>query len=350
VNVRRRPLVDAARWGVILVVAAVAWTLLAGAVARSSPWPMAGLILGAGVTVGVSWLVSARHAAVVPSAIVALVLGAAIVDAGSGFDLDEFAGPLHYANASAALFALAVLAALLLAVTTRGGASRIVAVTAVVVLTPLVLLARVWAVAILLPGLVAIAVVVTRRRGARAAVAACGAVFAAALLVSLFTGAARIGVGSGAAGRVVGGTITEARVILWHEALTIVASEPVFGVGPGRFEEASPTASRDRDLRWAHNEFLQVGAETGMLGYLLSVGLFAWGFLVLYANADGLATALGAAALALVGAHANVDYILHFPAVGLAGAALLGTAVGVATRRREPPPVVVLDEPVREFA
>jgi len=128
----------------------------------------------------------------------------------------------------------------------------------------------------------------------------------------------------------------------------------VFGVGPGRFADASPTASRDPDLRWAHNEFLQSGAESGLPGFVLSVLLFLWGFGALWANAghaanEGFATALGAAALATLGAHASVDYVLHFPAVALAGGALVGSALGAgATRYR---PVVHSPEPlgVREL-
>jgi O-antigen ligase len=344
----RTAVADAALGGVVLFAAAAAWTVTTGAIARSSPWPMAGLIVAAGLTIAVAWMVSLRWRILVPAAVVVGTVVVSLADARATFDLDEYRGPLGYANSSGALFGLAVVAALLVAVSTRSRSLRIAGVAMAVAFTPLVLLARVWAVAILLPGLVLAALLATRLRGARAAVVVCAAVFALALLGSVVLGAARVGTGAGPVGQVVGGTLSEARIQLWNEALSIAADDPLVGVGPGRFDEVSPTAS-DPDLRYAHQEFLQAAAETGLLGFLLSVGVFLWAFAALHATANGAVSALGAAALALLGAHASVDYVLHFPAVTLAGAAILGAALA-ADRRREPleDPIVV-SEPAREL-
>jgi O-antigen ligase len=102
---------------------------------------------------------------------------------------------------------------------------------------------------------------------------------------------------------------------------------PVLGVGPGRFAEAAGPASADPDARWAHNEFLELGAETGIVGALLLLALFAYGFLRLHVVADASPVApLAATSLAVLGIHAAYDYILHFPAVPMAAAALVGAA------------------------
>lgn len=347
---RRDGLVDTRSGGVLLFFAAAVWTLVTGAVAGSSPWPMAGLILVAGLSIAVSWVVACRRPALVPMVIVCWALALALVHAGSTFDLGSFTGPLGYANASSMFFALAAVAALFVVITASSRAVRGAGVVAIVLLVPLVLFGRVWAVAILLPGVLIAALLVTRRRGARTAVVLCGAVFAVSLFATLGIGATRFGIGSGPASQLVGDTISGARVQLWYEALTLVATDPLLGVGPGRFADVAPTATRDPDLRWAHNEFLQAGAETGLLGYVLSVGLFAWGFVALSATASGPSSVLGAAALSMLGAHASFDYVLHFPAIAIAGGALLGAALGAASGARETGPSVVRSEPVEAFA
>jgi O-antigen ligase len=65
---------------------------------------------------------------------------------------------------------------------------------------------------------------------------------------------------------------------------------PVFGVGPGNFQTAegtlSPLADRQQfgvGVRWnaAHNTYIQVGAETGVVGLLLFVAMIGSAFLAL---------------------------------------------------------------------
>ncbi|MGH2595282.1 MAG: hypothetical protein ACRDH7_04885, partial [Actinomycetota bacterium] len=95
-----------------------------------------------------------------------------------------------------------------------------------------------------------------------------------------------------------------------------------------------PLARRDRDARWAHNEFLQQGVELGWTGVALVVLLFLWGFVRLGMHpAPDIIVALGAASLAALGIHASVDYVMHFPAVPLTAVALVATAQSVQRRR-----------------
>jgi O-antigen ligase len=134
--------------------------------------------------------------------------------------------------------------------------------------------------------------------------------------------------------RAVDATLTERRVALWHDAVVLMGDHPLSGVGPGRFELTSPTALADADTRQAHNEFLQQGAETGVLGFLLLTALFLWGFVrLMVKRRPDITTALAAASLAALGIHASVDYILHFPAIPAVAAALVGSATAKSMSR-----------------
>jgi O-antigen ligase len=106
-----------------------------------------------------------------------------------------------------------------------------------------------------------------------------------------------------------------------------MADEP-FGIGHDMFRFESPIALSDQDAFRAHHEFLERGAELGVAGFALMVLLFAWMFVRLWnvPRRDGV-TALGAAAVAVLGVHACVDYVLHTPEVVLMGAVLFGTAL-----------------------
>lgn len=140
---------------------------------------------------------------------------------------------------------------------------------------------------------------------------------------------------------VIDATLSGRRIELWHDALVLMAEHPVLGVGPDRFSMESPMARSDRDARWAHNGFLQQGAETGLVGLALLLGIFLWGLgrlgggrggSAIGAIAHGPAVAAGAAVAAL-GIHACIDYVLHFPTLPVAAAAILGSAVPRAHRR-----------------
>ena len=127
--------------------------------------------------------------------------------------------------------------------------------------------------------------------------------------------------------------LTERRIVLWHESLQIIAAHPG-GIGPDRFSDVSRTARQDPDARWAHNEFLQQGVELGVAGLAILLLIVLWGFARLWVHpSPDMVVGLGAAALAALSIHACVDYVLHFPALPLTAAALVGTAQAVPFRR-----------------
>jgi hypothetical protein len=74
-----------------------------------------------------------------------------------------------------------------------------------------------------------------------------------------------------------------ARVLMWQAALKTLAARPVFGVGVGQFPYRVAAFHPDAALSAnfglirfnAHNQFLEVAAELGVIGGLLFVGMFA---------------------------------------------------------------------------
>jgi O-antigen ligase len=334
--------------GVAVFVGAAAWSGVCALVADPSSPNTALLVAGAGVVLALCWAAAARWPVIAAAGVVGAAVGVLLADPAGLLRTGPRQGPFGYANATAAFAAQACVAALLLALVAHG-ALRIAGVAAAAGFGVAILTTRSWAAAIALPVTLVVAVVVGQTRGGRAAVAACGGLVVAALVATVFLGAWARG---GPFDRVLDETIGETRVVLWHDALVLTSEHPVLGVGPGNFATASPIAASDPDLRWAHNEFLQSGAETGLLGYALVAGLFLWGFLALGAGVPGRAAVLSAAGLATLGIHASVDYVLHFPFVALVGAAVVGLGLGAtrAARREptesaEPAPIVVVGGP-----
>lgn len=288
--------------------------------------PVVTLLLATAGVVVVGRLVGRLHRALVPAAVaivaVALALTSGVLDPG------PLGGPFGYRNATGAFYAQAAVAALMVAAAIRWWPLRLVAIGAAAWFAAVAATLSAAAAAALL--LVAVALVALGgSRAARGSVVAVALIFVIVLAGTVALGA---GYRPGANGVFVR-ALTERRLALWHESLVLIADHPG-GVGPGRFQDVAPTALRDRDARWAHNEFLQQGVELGWAGIVLVVLLFLWGFARLWAHpAPDLFVALGAVSLAALGIHASVDYVLHFPAVPLAAVALVGAAQAVPLRR-----------------
>lgn len=318
------------RLAVLAAVALAAWAVVVGAVAGGRPGPVAVLVLAGVAVAALARGVSLRAPPVVPAVLVVVAAGLAVRNPAGlyGGPLDSTLG---YANATAAFFALVAAAGLLVAVRCRGLAARWMrwggvtagSAAALAAATVPVLngsLAGAVAVGLLPAALLA-------RRGPRAVrrLVASGAV---AVLLAL-AGSVLLGAThphGGAVSRLVASTLSERRPALWADALDLAAGRPGTGIGPGRFGQASPVARSDADVDHAHSAVLEVAAELGLPGAVLALatllGAFAW----LAAGRADAAAAVGAVALAGLGLHASLDYVLHFPAVLLAGAALLGAA------------------------
>jgi len=314
--------------------AAGVWTLVAAAASGSRPWPILAVLVAAAATLVVTSLMTSLHRSAVPVAL--LIVAGALAIRPDIVERKPTSGPFGYVNATGAFYMLAAIAALMLAATSSRQrlrlAARVIAVACAVVPFAVGSMASAWLV-IAMP---LIAVMLSKALPQRAVVAILAGIAACGLAATMILGGA---VGhspsSGTLGKLADTELSARRLALWHDALTLIATHPVTGVGPGRFAVESPTARSDSDTRWAHNGFLQFGAETGIPGLVLLLSIFAWGFATLARSAPGTVSTLAAAGVAALAIVASVDYVMSFPAIPLAASALVGTAIGgTAARQR----------------
>jgi hypothetical protein len=323
-----RVLLDVA--GLALFGAAAAWTHRAASSMGGSPEPVAALFVGSALAWLVGRLTGARLPWIVPTVLISAVAIFFLAAPTDTLSRDPLSGPFSYANAKAAFFVQAEAAALMLAAFSRVPVIRWAGLAAAVGLTGFSLVSGVLAATALSVGVLGAAIVAIRPDRARRVVAG-------SLLAFLLALGSTLALAAGWPGRVAGEVVdplaAEAfsgrRLVLWKEALTIAGEHSATGVGPGRFLEVSPTARRDVDALWAHHGFLQQAAEGGWVALGLLVLLFVWAFMRLWMAAGwNVGAPVAAAALAALGIHACMDYVLHFPAIPLAAAALAG--VGAA--------------------
>jgi O-antigen ligase len=309
--------------GFVLLAALAGWILLAANASGGEAAGTVGLLLAGGAAYVLGHLLGRQARTLGPMLLLAVAVGVVIASPTEILSAAPLSGPFGYVNAKAAFFAQASLAGIMVSFGSSSPAGRTAGVISGVGFAVVVLSSASIAAAGLLVALPGIALAATAWRGSRAGVAICAALFGIALVGTIVLGAAY------EPGKSIPGPhrlSTERRLTLWSEAVAITAERPLFGVGPGRFQAVSPTALADRDARWAHHEFLQLGAESGVVGLVLLAGVFVWGFARLSVGPPDTITALGAAALAALGIHACLDYVLHFAPVPLAGALLVGAA------------------------
>ena len=303
--------------------------LVASVGTGASPLPEVALIATSGLVLIAGRAMKSAGWLIVP---LVTLLAAIVVTARSKtgiLSIAPLSGPLRYTNADGAFYLQAAIAGLMLAVRRGQWAVRVVGGlgAAVFAVLPFAIHAdaAAWLV-VVLPSIALASAGIAGARGARAGVALMGALFAAALGLTIAVGGTYSpGLGLTPAQRAAISVVGPERVVLWREAFVIMRAHPVAGVGPQRFQVVSPTARRNADYRWAHDEFLQQGAEGGVVGLALLAGLFVWGFARLWiVRAPGALTALAGASLAALGIHACIDYVMHFPAVPLMTAGLVG--------------------------
>jgi len=233
-----------------------------------------------------------------------------------------FRAPLGYSNAAGSLFLLAAAASLVIAAQVRGRAARAASALLASAFALIPILNETRSAALMLP-LLALGLLARGRTGVRLAagmgfLATVGVLSAVSLLGLTYAG----GVGRTPVHEILRPALGELRYMLWSDAVVSIARYPLFGVGPGGFAEASPTVASNGDYPWAHNEYLHLGAETGIPAVLLMLALLGWAFARIGERGEGRRGALAALALGAVCVHASVDLVLHFPAVTIAAAAL----------------------------
>lgn len=309
--------------GAAILGAGVAWTWWSARGGGGHPIQVVALQLACGASYVAARLATGWQRPVVPVTVAAgaasvLVIGSVLPS------LAPLGPPLGYTNSNAALYVLVAVAALMAAAAFPAGPATAVAVPCALAFA-LATVASGSVTGIIVLGLTAAALAACALGSPRTPVLLSGTILLLVVAVTALIGVARV---EGSRAPLVDRAIDERRALLWRDAAVIARAHPLSGAGPGRFSEESPTARNDADARWAHSGFLQQAAEQGAVGLALLFALFGWGFVGLWrAGIDDPFTALGALALAALGFHASVDYVLHFPAVPLVAAALVGAAM-----------------------
>lgn len=129
----------------------------------------------------------------------------------------------------------------------------------------------------------------------------------------------------------------------WRVAFDSFKEEPLIGIGAGNFQNAYTIHRHEpKQSRYAHNIWVRVLGETGIVGLALLVGALVVAFVALFRRRGGLsppvqALIAGSAAASIqIFAHASFDWIEEFPVN-------LGIALGVlflACRLAGPTPAV----------
>lgn len=314
--------------GLGLLAALTVWLGIAGARNGVDGRDVQLVVLGAGTAhvVGRWWTRSSPT--IVPACL--WVIGLLIVARYGERLLENPTGPFGYANAAAAFATVLCGAALFAATRARRAFARGAWMTAAVgaFLFPWVNGSLAGALG---TGLLAASLVLwARRRNGRRLLGAGAALVGLCLAVSVTLGALHVGPGNGHEGVLPDG-LTGRRTTLWSEAWQMFTADPVDGTGPGGFALHSPTARADPDASWTHNLYLQVAAEAGSPGVVLLLLVAGWAYVRLTREplVSAGPTVVGVTLTAVL-IHSTVDYVLHFPAIVLALAALHGA--GTAAR------------------
>jgi O-antigen ligase len=317
--------------GVLLVAAFCYWTVATATVSGGDPEPRVLLVLAATGCYVLGRLAADRAALVVAGLTSLAVLGAAVSGGRHAISGGALAPPLGYGNADGALYALGVAAAAMVAVAAGPIVLRLGFGLLGLVLLSLTAATRSLTATVLAIGIVvaALAAPWLRRRVTGLAVGTVAVAVAITVAAGMAHGTAAVDP--------VERVLSERRTVLWHEALELTARDPMFGVGPGRFAEESPTALADADARWAHSAYLQTAAESGIPGGTLLAALLLWSYGALRrSRQDARLVVMGTATGTALGLHAAIDYVAHFPAVVLTAALLVGLTSGPALRQAAP--------------
>jgi O-antigen ligase len=188
---------------------------------------------------------------------------------------------------------------------------------------------------------------VTVRETARTSALAAGAVAAVLLLTALVTvlpdeSRARVLTLAGVTSEESGSF----RLSVWHDSARLVQSSPWLGSGLGTFEDAFrrfKTGTADYAVQHAESDWVEVAAESGLAGMLLTLAavgpLFALGPRGAVRTSLPLVRGLVAGALAglvALGVHSAFDFNLRIPANALMAAASLSVTLSATSSDSTP--------------
>jgi O-antigen ligase len=124
------------------------------------------------------------------------------------------------------------------------------------------------------------------------------------------------------------------RIALWRDASQVVNHHALFGQGLATFQWTFPayeSVNSDTPARYAHNDYLQILAETGYVGLALMLMLFGVALRIamknLYDARDPLVNGIGLGtigALAAIGLQETTDFGLYIPGVAVVAVLIVG--------------------------
>ena len=311
--------------GILLLAALGGWILLSAEVSGGDPGPAVALVIAGAAVFMASRVLGRMRPWIVPVAVL-IAVGITIYQGGMAFfERGPLDPPLGYENANAAFFYQAAAAGMMCAVAARSLLGRAIGVAAAIAgavltiatgATGAIVLLVLFPIALLFGG---------SRRRIRIAATAGAVVVAFVLTMTTLLGTVYVpGERGGTIIKIASVSLEERRLGLWRDAIDLMHDRPAFGVGPGRFSVTSEVALSNRDARWTHNEFLQLGAETGLTGLALLVTFVGLAFFSLGRSDGGYLAPVAVAAVMGTVVQACIDYVWHFPAVPLAAIALFG--------------------------
>jgi O-antigen ligase len=124
------------------------------------------------------------------------------------------------------------------------------------------------------------------------------------------------------------------RVPIWQDAWKMAQGHLIFGQGLGTFQWLFPAYERvnpDVPAKYAHNDYLQVLVELGIVGLVLVIWAFASSWRIAYRSlrrsSDPLVRGIGIASIGILAAVAlqeTTDFSLYVPGIAVMFAILLG--------------------------
>jgi len=135
--------------------------------------------------------------------------------------------------------------------------------------------------------------------------------------------------------------LREGRVLLWSETLDLIAAYPLVGCGFGGYEAAFLRYKQSEPMvtdTHAHNDYLELLAEAGVIGFALCVALVVPVTVAALRKSQQPGHAETSLALACVGSltailvHSFVDFNLRIPANGMVFCWVLGVCRAVSAR------------------
>jgi O-antigen ligase len=129
----------------------------------------------------------------------------------------------------------------------------------------------------------------------------------------------------------------DAHLARWNDTVRMIAARPVFGWGAGTYEIAFAPHNTSSAPRYAHhadNDYLQLMAETGIVGTLATLTLLTFALRrSVEAGARNLAALGCAGSIIAILAHSVFEFQMYIPANVLTLAWIAGVACGVRSQR-----------------